>query len=143
MAANKARLFTHSLELEPYILDNFHPYFQPLKEVVKEWFNLLILAHKFHAYEYHNIHDMVLEILDRALKSAPPEDNSAEATRKVLDERKTNIKKLLDGNPFGKVQQSPPLHTLPTREQVSRGNYHSLPNSPTPAPKRGKKFRDD
>jgi hypothetical protein len=138
MAANKARLFTHSLELEPYILDNFHPYFQPLKEVVKKWFHLLILAHKFHAYEYHNIHDMVLEILDCALKSAPPEDISAEATLKVLDERKTNIEKLLDGNPFGKVQQSPP-HTSPTsRGQGSRGVYHSLPSSPSPAPKRGK-----
>ena len=139
MAANKARLFTHPAEFEPYILNNFHPSFQPLKEVVKEWFHLLILAHKFHAYEYHNIHDMVLEILDRALKSAPPEDISAEATLKVLDERKTNIKKLLDGSPFGKNQQSPPPHTSPTsRGQVSRGAYHSLPSSPTPAPKRGK-----
>jgi len=139
MAANKARLFTHPAEFEPYILNNFHPYFQPLKEVVKEWFHLLILAHKFHAYEYHNIHDMVLEILDCALKSAPPKDISAEATLKVLDERKTNIKKLLDGNPFGKVQQSPPPHTSPTsRGQVSREVYYSLPSSPTPAPKRGK-----
>jgi hypothetical protein len=71
MSANKARLFTHPLELEPYILNNFHPYFHA-EEVIKEWFHLLILAHKFHAYEYH---DMV-----RALKSASPEDISAEAT---------------------------------------------------------------
>jgi hypothetical protein len=36
MGANKARLFTHPAEFEPYILNNFHPYFQLLKEVVKE-----------------------------------------------------------------------------------------------------------
>jgi hypothetical protein len=107
--------------------------------VVEEWFHLLILAHDFHAYKYHNIHDMVLEILDRALKSAPPEDIS-EAAVKVLGDRERNIKTLLDGrNPFGKVQQSPPPHTSPSLGPVSQVAYRSPPSSPSPAPKKGKK----
>ena len=141
MAANKAEIFTHPDEFDQYVLDNFHEYFQPLKDLVKEWFHLLVLAHQFHAFEYHDIHDMVLEILDRALESAAPDDVN-EATRKVLEDREANIKKLLDGNPFGKVQQSPPPHTSPTSQrQVAQAVYCSPPSSPTPAPKKGRKRR--
>jgi len=94
----------HAGHLEEYVLDNFHDYFQPLRKVVKEWFHLLILAHQFHAFEYHDIHNMVLEMLDRALESAPLDDVIDEVARKVVDDRKADIEKLLDGNPFGKVQ---------------------------------------
>ena len=104
MAANKGEMFMHAGHLEEYVLDNFHDYFQPLRKVVKEWFHLLILAHQFHAFEYHDIHNMVLEMLDRALESAPLDDVIDEVARKVVDDRKADIEKLLDGNPFGKVQ---------------------------------------
>ena len=106
MADNKAEIFTHPDEFDQYVLDNFHEYFQPLRDLVKEWFHLLILAHQFHAFEYHDIHDMVLEIFDRALASAPPDDIN-EAAQKVVDDRKANIEKLLDGNPFNSLH----LHT--------------------------------
>ena len=138
MAANKRAIFKHSSEFDQYILDNFHGYFQPLRDLVKEWFHLLILAHKFHAFEYHDIHDMVLEILDRALKSSPSNDIN-EASEKVLEDRKANLKKLSDGNSFGKVQQSPPPHTSPTSQRrVALSVHRSPPSSPTPAPKKGK-----
>jgi hypothetical protein len=141
MAANKAEIFTHPDEFDQFVLDNFHGYFQPLRALVKEWFHLLILAHKFHAFEYHNIQDMVLEILDRALECAPPDDIN-EAGQKVLDDRKANIEKLSDGNPFGKVQQSPPPHTSPTSQRkVDQPVYRSPPSSPTPPPKKGKTTR--
>ena len=64
MAANKGEMFTHASHLEEYMLDNFHNYFQPFRELIKEWFHLLILAHQFHAFKYHDIHDMVLGILE-------------------------------------------------------------------------------
>jgi hypothetical protein len=141
MAANKAEIFTHPDEFEQYVLDNFHCYFQPLRELVKEWFHLLILAHQFHAFEYHNIHDTVLEIFDRALES-PPADDTNEAAQKVIKDRKANIEKLLDGNPFGNVQQSPPPHTSPTSRPSERTVVwpvlRSPPSSPTPAYKKGK-----
>ena len=137
MAENKAEIFTHQNHLEQYVLGNFHDYFRPLQELVKEWYHLLILAHKFHAFEYHNIHDMVLEILDRAVDSAPPEDID-ERAQKVLDDRKANIEKLLDGNSFGKVQQSPPPHTSPMSQRVTQSVHRSQPSSPTPAPKKWK-----
>ena len=138
MAANKSEIFKHPNHFDQYVLDNFHGYFEPLRDLVKEWFHVLILAHKFHAFEYHDIHDMVLEILERALESFPPEDIN-EVAQKVVEGRKANIKKLLDGNSFGMIQQSPPLHTSPTSERtVAQPIYRSPPSSPTPAPKKGK-----
>jgi len=136
MAANKREIFTHASHLEEYVLNNFHDYFQPLRDVVKEWFHLLLLGHQFHGFEYYDIHDMVLEVLDRALESAPPEDID-EVGKKVLCDRKANIEKLLDGNPFGKVQQSSPPHTIPTSH---RQVYHPPLSSSMPNPKKRKLY---
>jgi len=116
MAANKRKIFTHPNEFDQCVLDNLHSYFQPLRDFLEEWCHLLIFAHKFHAFEYYNIHDMVLEILDHALECAPPGDID-EVARMVLDDRKANIEKLSDGNPFGRVQQSPSPHTSPTSQR--------------------------
>jgi len=138
MAANKREIFIHPDYLEEYVLDNFHDYFQPLRELVKEWHRLLILAHQFHAFEYYDIHDMVLEMLDRALESAPLDDVIDEVARKVLDGRKADIEKLSDGNPFGKVQRSPVAHTSPTSRKRVVQPIYSPQSSPTPAAKKGK-----
>jgi len=84
---------------------------------------------------------MVLEILNCALESVPPEEIS-QAMQKVHDDWKANIEKLSDGNPFGKVQQSPPPHTSPrSQRQISQPVYRSLSTLPTPVPKRGKTLR--
>jgi len=140
MAANKGEMFTHAGHLEEYLLDNFHDYFQPLRKVVKEWHRLLILAHQFHAFEYYDIHNMVLEMLDRALDSAPLDDVIDNVARKVLDDRKADIEKLSDDNPFGKVQCSPfqVLHTSPTSRKRVVQPIYSPQSSPTPAAKKGK-----
>ena len=137
MAANKREVFVNPDELEQFVLNHFHGYFHPLRELVKEWFHLLALAHQFHAFEYYDIHDMVIEILDHALESLPSNDID-EAAQKVLNDRKANIEKL-GGNPFGKVQQSPPPHTSPsnqTQTQVAQTIRYAPPSSPTPAPKK-------
>jgi len=124
----------HPRGLEQFVLDNSHDYFHPLRELVKEWFHLLALAHEFHAFEYYDIHGMVLEIFDHAL----PSNDINEAVQKVLDDRKANIEKL-GWNPFRKVQQLPPLHTSPssqTQGQVAQAARYCPPSSPTPAPKK-------
>jgi len=80
---------------------------------------------------------MVLEILDRALESAPPDDID-EVARKVLDDRKADIEKLWDGNPFGKRQRSPVAHTSPTSRKRVVQPIYSPESLPTPAAKKGK-----
>ena len=130
MRANKRKLFSNPEHLEEFILDKFHSYFRPLKELVKEWFHILRLAHQFHAFEYHNIHDMVLEILDKALDSIPA-DVIDEVGQAVLDRRKVDIKELCGGSPFGKLQQSPHLPVSPSNQSLG---LMSIPNSPPSSP---------
>ena len=134
MRANKRHLFMHPDKLEEFVLGNFHDYFHSLKGLVKEWFHVLLLAHKFHAFEYHNIHDMVLETLDKTLECMPAEiiDDAAKA---VLDKRKVDIEEL-QGNPFGKLQHSPHSHVSPSNQRQTPAIPSSPPSSPTPAPAR-------
>ena len=138
MTANKHEIFKRKADLDEHVLDHFHDYFQPFRKTVKEWYHLLRLAHKYHAFEYHDIHDMVLDILNRTLGSLPQE-NIGQMGRKVLEERKTNIEFLCD-NPFGKVQRPPPEHTSPLGQRAGTAVAHySPPSSPTPAPVSKKK----
>jgi len=139
MASNKREIFGNPHELEQFVLNNFHGYFQHFRQPVKEWFHLLVLAHQFRSFEYHGIHDMVLEILDRTLVSLPPDDIN-KMGQKVLENRKANIK-TLSSNPFGKVQRPPPVHTSPTsqRQGAAGAVCYSHLSSPTPAPASKKK----
>jgi hypothetical protein len=125
MQTNKAHIFANPDDLETFVLDNFHPYFHELKGLVKEWFHTLRLAHQFHAFEYYNIHDMVLEILEKALNSLPS-DVIDEAGQSVLKTRKEDIEEL---NSFGKQQMLLP-HVSP-QSQLRR---MSPPSSPTLVP---------
>lgn len=131
MAANKRNLFLNPNHLEEFVLVNFHDYFQNVKGLIKEWFHMLSLAYEFRAFEYQDIHDMVLEILDKSLASMPA-DEIDDAAQKVLSNRQVDIEQL-DGNPYGRIQQSPLLHTSPgSREQAFVA--YTTPESPTPAP---------
>jgi hypothetical protein len=49
MVANKVEIFTHCDDDEHYVLDTFHGYLQPLRDLVKEWFHLLIVMHLLRA----------------------------------------------------------------------------------------------
>lgn len=130
MAANKQRIFQHLKLLDEFVLDNFHVYFQRLREPVKEWFRVLKLAYGFHAFEYHGIHEMVLDILNHALWSLPGDVD--EAGQNVLKEREKDIDRLA-GNPFGTVQGSPPPHTSPVGSRLATAQYSpEPPSSPTP-----------
>ena len=137
MQANKQHVFQNPRNLERFVLDNFHGYFQKLKEPVREWFHVLQLAHKFHAFEYQDIHDMVLEILNNALDLMPV-DEIDDAAWAVLNDRKADIEQL-HGNPFGKVQHPPPPHTSPTGQGQGSVPYSS-PSSPTRPPAKKSKM---
>ena len=137
MAANKQEIFKCPEDLDEHVLDHFHEYFRPYRKTVKEWYHLLLLAHQFHAFEYHDIHDMVLDILNRALECLPQE-NISQMGRKVFEERKANIE-FLAGNPFGKVQRPPPEHTSPLSQKAGTAVAgYSPPSSTTPVSKEKK-----
>ncbi|RDB16415.1 hypothetical protein Hypma_002772 [Hypsizygus marmoreus] len=58
---------------EPKIMDDeiipcFHPYFEPLKEMVLQLWHTLVLAYYFRAFEYHHIHMFFLDILSHVME---------------------------------------------------------------------------
>ncbi|KAH9847679.1 hypothetical protein C2E23DRAFT_863190 [Lenzites betulinus] len=66
---NKKELFERSRnEFEMHLLLHIYSYFEPLKPVLRQWWELLLLAYVFEGYEYHNIHKFVTELLERALE---------------------------------------------------------------------------
>ena len=126
---NKRELFQNPHHVGEFVLDQFHPYFRPLRKLVEEWYHVLQLAHEFHAFEYRDIHDMVLEIVDKTLVSLPA-NGIDHAAQEVLNDRKADIEHCR-GNPFGtKVQYLRPRHgTLPSSRR-----HVSYSSSPTPTP---------
>jgi hypothetical protein len=128
-ASKQAATLLESESLGRICAGQLHGYFHSLKGLVKEWFHVLILAHQFHAFEYHDIHDMVLEIFDKALDTLSA-DIIDDAGQGVLDKRKEDIEPMY-GNPFGKVQHLPHPHVSPTSQRQMSVPY-SPPSSPTP-----------
>ncbi|KIJ48480.1 hypothetical protein M422DRAFT_247830 [Sphaerobolus stellatus SS14] len=48
--------------LEDQLLKNFHPFFEPAKDLIREWWELLRLGFAFKGHEYHNIHKRTLDL---------------------------------------------------------------------------------
>lgn len=92
LGPNKHLLFAWPDDFEAYIIPNFHPYFDELELFMQEWFSLLVLAYTHvEGYEYHNIHNRVIDILDRALTSMMPEELDCDVGRKAVIKERCDI----------------------------------------------------
>ncbi|KAI0329143.1 hypothetical protein GY45DRAFT_916885 [Cubamyces sp. BRFM 1775] len=90
LASTKKDLFEQPQNFEQQVLCHIHPYFEVLKPTLSRWWNLLVLAYAFEGYEYHNIHALVIELLDQAavgLASNPQqlEEGSQNAVQMRVD----------------------------------------------------------
>ncbi|KAL1661929.1 hypothetical protein GGF50DRAFT_129122 [Schizophyllum commune] len=81
IAMNKAQLFSEPELFEEGVLRHVHPYFEPLKPLLRQWWDLLLLAYEFEGYEYHGIHKFVIALLEKALRDIPAEDSSEDKKR--------------------------------------------------------------
>ncbi|KAL1707693.1 hypothetical protein EV121DRAFT_277882 [Schizophyllum commune] len=75
IAMNKAQLFGEPDLFETDVLRHAHPYFEPLKPLLRQWWDLLLLAYEFEGYEWHGIHKFVIGLLEQALRDLPAEDS--------------------------------------------------------------------
>lgn len=92
----KRRLFQEPELFETDVLQNFHPSFLVLKPLISEWFSLLRIAHEFCSYEYYTIHDRVLAIFDKVLKSMGSQlDRLDEAGQQELKARQDDIEGII------------------------------------------------
>ncbi|KAL7283848.1 hypothetical protein ACG7TL_003288 [Trametes sanguinea] len=78
IARNKKTLFELPQQFESTILCHVHPYYDPLKPLLRRRWQLLILAYIFQGYEFCNIHKFVIQLLEDALRDledrGPPGD---------------------------------------------------------------------
>lgn len=81
IAMNKAQLFSEPELFEEGVLRHIHPYFEPLKPLLRQWWDLLLLAHEFEGYEYHGIHKFVIALLEKALQELPAENSPEDEER--------------------------------------------------------------
>ncbi|KAF8882633.1 hypothetical protein CPB85DRAFT_1397149 [Mucidula mucida] len=90
LALNKHRLFAIPSDFEKDIIGNFHPYFHPLKPLVREWLGLLRLAYTHRElYEYHTLHRRVIAMLEKAVEMLPTEDDDIVA--EILEKRRKEM----------------------------------------------------
>lgn len=51
----------------------FREYFDPLKPMLRRWWDVLVLGYTFRAYEHYRIHSFVVEIIQDTLSGLPSE----------------------------------------------------------------------
>ncbi|KAF8874510.1 hypothetical protein CPB84DRAFT_1752941 [Gymnopilus junonius] len=93
-------IFKCPKDFKMYLLDRFHPYFDPLKEMVSEWFSLLQLAFRYCSFEYANIHELATEVIERAIDQIDNKvlDEITDAGKKVLVNRAQEIAQIEAAN---------------------------------------------
>ncbi|KIJ56155.1 hypothetical protein M422DRAFT_239363 [Sphaerobolus stellatus SS14] len=77
---NKCKIFQRSYkdaqeELTSVIFKHFDAYFEPLKKPLLRWWSVLRTGFEFKGYEYHNIHALVLGILNEAICEIPDSED--------------------------------------------------------------------
>ena len=92
LSENKTTLFTCPADMENEILPRFHPYFEPLKELVLGWWRKLRMAYKYRIWP--TIHDQFLEDLDKTIELLKTTSLSSDAaTEAEIKRRKEERRK--------------------------------------------------
>ncbi|KAG6907584.1 hypothetical protein DXG01_008341 [Tephrocybe rancida] len=127
---------------ESAIIAHFDPYFEPLKELVRKWWDILILGYRYRADEYYNIHSHIIRIIDEALGTIL--GPSTEDTAKELERRKARRQRYLDtfkprpADPSGTTlpgsPSSPVLTTPPDNRLAPQSRPLLDPESPSSRP---------
>ena len=86
LKAEKQKLFAPSGNeiLEKDILSQFHPYFNPLKDLVRSWYNILVMAFRWRSIECIYIHDFIIDLLGKEV--AKLQSNTTSPTPETVSE---------------------------------------------------------
>ncbi|OSD08223.1 hypothetical protein PYCCODRAFT_1472904 [Trametes coccinea BRFM310] len=93
IAWNKREPFRDYKSFEPLVLRHVHPYFEPLRPLLRRWWELLLLSYEFEGWEYYHNHVLVIELLERALE----ELETVEASKAEQHEQDSNAGMERDG----------------------------------------------
>ncbi|KAF5376682.1 hypothetical protein D9615_007847 [Tricholomella constricta] len=96
-ADSKRLLFSNPKRVfETTIIRLFHPYFEPLKPLVRQWWATLKLAYKHHGNEYYHIHAHILRLLEATLSDLQKHTDLGQeaATTRELERRESRSERL-------------------------------------------------
>jgi hypothetical protein len=142
----KGELLATRRLMEEAVVPHFHPYFDNLKPLVLQWWNILFLAYKFRAYEYHHIHELIGNVLQSTINNLSnnvdtemdSDDTKREITRR-RDERQRTLQAFSKPPTPHSLEslQTPSSHDSDENSADSQSSPSPL-ESPTPLPKRRK-----
>ncbi|KAL1742625.1 hypothetical protein HDZ31DRAFT_42849 [Schizophyllum fasciatum] len=161
IARSKRELFENSECFEARVLRHVHPYFDPLKPLLRRWWELLLLAYEFQGYEYHGIHKFVLALLEQTLRDLPPKNSpdDIERARIAVKERTEFVRTATYADSIVDALQAQPNSLLPCtgelrvstafddarksqeREPIDGSGRHTPPPSPPSLSPAAKKAR--
>jgi hypothetical protein len=89
---SKEALFKDDEKMKEDILANFHPYFEPLKEMMMRWWNVMMLAYRERKFEYYTIHDQIIPVIDKAIENLPNYQPNDESKTKAETKRRQDLR---------------------------------------------------
>ena len=93
ISQNKKELFIQDDNMDKDILANFHPYFEPLKNMMDQWLRIMILAYEHRKFEYYTIHDQIIHIVDQAIENLSNSQLNEDPKTKVEAKRRQDLRK--------------------------------------------------
>ncbi|KAI5829422.1 hypothetical protein K523DRAFT_337872 [Schizophyllum commune Tattone D] len=118
IAMNKTQLFSEPELFETGVLHHVHPYFEPLKPLLRQWWDLLLLAYEFEGYEWHGIHKFVIGLLEKALQDLPHDESEGdkERARRAKERRDRFVREVMPAGAH-EIPRSPPSSSpVPTKK---------------------------
>ncbi|KAG6846898.1 hypothetical protein H0H93_011218 [Arthromyces matolae] len=117
ICSNKVHLFLHPQDYDTFIIPRFHPYFNPLKPLMKKWWEMLRMAHRHPTFE--TLHLALRREL--AFRQTPQED--PRRTAEILSDRHALLARLIIRTPLilttNKSNQVEIGHVVPRHEGTS------------------------
>ncbi|KAG6858710.1 hypothetical protein C0995_014555 [Termitomyces sp. Mi166 len=125
---NKKKLFMND-DYDEAIVCHFHPYFESLKPLMRQWWKILRFAHKYPMFE--TIHQMLrneLRSTYEALLKQTPSWEDLVKTNKVLEERRKELEELrhpLQSTSSADPEESTsaPLDMSPKSNRILRSHH--------------------
>ncbi|KAG6807929.1 hypothetical protein H0H93_000812, partial [Arthromyces matolae] len=124
---NKVQLFRNRSHYEEYVMPHFHQYFEPLKPLMKRWWEILQLAHRYPMLEtIHLLLEKELDSTSKVLQLIEPTPENAKRTKKILERRREVLMKLRTALTSPQAQQSDIEAGIPPSRQ---GTFDLSPSS--------------
>ncbi|KIJ25018.1 hypothetical protein M422DRAFT_274089 [Sphaerobolus stellatus SS14] len=117
--------------LEDQFLKNFHPFFEPVKDLIQEWWELLRLGFAFKGQEYHNIHKRTLDYLQTTIEKIP--DETGELTQQEDIRRVKYHTVTKEAIRTRQCADSLLITPKPNEKSATHNPTGSLPTEPRPA----------